>query len=270
MIGGHRPSAPKEMLVARRDLILVVSGLGLGLVALGLSRLRRRRVARGQLWASPLTTCSRRAIAACVEAGAEFRFVPIHLAKGEHKLPQYVALQPYGKVPAWRDADGFDLFESRAIMRHVAEGTQLIPTDAKALALMEQWISVEYSYFYPAFMPIMYMRVLKKAPLDETKCQQLRTELEPTLDMMEAHLKLSGHPYLACGQFTLADLTYLCYFQVFGAAGLQDALDKRPALSQWWLRCSARPSWKYTVSHAVVADYACTSDPLGRAKPWDP
>ena len=114
------------------------------------------------------------------------------------------------------------------------------------------------------------MRVLKKVPLDEAKCQQLRTELEPTLDMMEAHLKLSGQPYLACRQFTLADLTYLCYFQVFGAAGLQDALDTRPALTQWWGRCSSRPSWQYTVSHAVVADYACPSDPLGRAKPWDP
>ena len=88
--------------------------------------------------------------------------------------------------------------------------------------------------------------------------------------MMEAHHKLSGQPYLACRQFTLADLTYLCYFQVFGAAGLQDALDTRPALTQWWGRCTSRPSWQYTVSHAVVAEYACPSDPLGRAKPWDP
>mmetsp|Transcript_43560 Transcript_43560/g.114489 ORF Transcript_43560/g.114489 Transcript_43560/m.114489 type:complete len:259 (+) Transcript_43560:40-816(+) len=258
-------------MLARENLILVVSGMGISLIALALSRSGRRRVARGQLWASPLTTCSRRAIAACVEAGAQFRFVPIHLAKGEHKQARYITLQPYGKVPAWRDADGFDLFESRAIMRHVAKGTPLIPVhDAKALALMEQWISVEQSHFQPVFLPIYSMRVLKTMPLDEARCQQLSTELEVTLNLMEEHLKLSGQPYLANASFTLADLTHLCYFQVFDAAGLQDLLESRPALAHWWARCSSRPAWSYTMSQHFVVEHACAPDPLGRAKPWDP
>ena len=39
-------------------------------------------------------------------------------------------------------------------MRHVASGSALIPADARAAAQMEQWISVEYSYLYPEFLPI--------------------------------------------------------------------------------------------------------------------
>ena len=122
-------------------------------------------MASGQLWASPITTCSRRVIAACVEAGTNFKFIPIHLPKVEHKLPEFTAINPYGKVPAWKDDEGFDLYESRAIMRHVAAGTPLIPSTAKARAIMEQWISVEGEYFKPAVMPILYMKVIKKAVL---------------------------------------------------------------------------------------------------------
>ena len=110
----------------------LIVGVVAGSVAVLLLRLRpkQRKAPAGELWASPLTTCSRRAIMACVEAGVHFKFVPIHLAKGEHKRPDYMTLQPYGKVPAWRDNSGFDLFESRAICRHVGEGTHLVPAGA--------------------------------------------------------------------------------------------------------------------------------------------
>ena len=247
---------------------VVAGGLAVGL-ARALLRRRARKPAVGQLWASPLTTCSRRAIAACVEAGADFEFIPIHLAKGEHKGAAMMAVNPYGKVPAWRDADGFDLFESRAIMRHVSEGTDLIPATAKARALMEQWLWVDQCSFYPAFIPIYYMRVIKKAPLDEAKCAAHLQELLPTLDLMEARLS-HGLPYLADETYTLADLSFTCYFEVFAAAGLQSALDARPALKAWSARIRARPAWVHTMSQRYVDERACASDPLGRAKPWDP
>ena len=243
-------------------------GVAAGAVALALIR-KLRKPPRGELWASPLTTCSRRAIAACVEANVDFSFVPIHLAKGEQKIPEFVALNPYGKGPAWRDSKGFDLYESRAIMRHVSEGGPLIPASAKERALMEQWLWVDECYFRPSFAPIMYMRFLKKMPLDEKVVAEKRAELEATLDKMEE--RLGESTYLASESFTLADLTYLCYFQVFGGCGLADALDTRPKLKAWWQRCSTRPAWEYAVSGKVVADKAMAGgDPLGRAKPWDP
>ena len=108
---------------------------------------------QGELWAGPMTTCSRRAIAACTEAGVGWKFVPIHPPKGEQKSPAMVKINPYGKVPVWRDAEGFDMFESRAIMRHVAAGTALIPSTAKEKALMDQWIDVEQAYFAPGIPP---------------------------------------------------------------------------------------------------------------------
>ena len=254
--------------IGSRDALCALAGLGVGL-SLALLRHQRRRSVRGQLWASPLTTCSRRAIAACMEAGVDFTFVPIHLAKGEHKTAEMLALNPYGQVPAWQDAAGFDLFESRAIMRHVCEGTGLIPSTAQERALMEQWLSISQCNFYPAFIPIYHMRVTKKQPLDEAALVAKQAELEPTLDLMEA--RLAESPYLAGGTFSIADLDYLCYFEGFAACGLGDTLGTvRPNLAAWSSRCRSRPAWVYTIEGHVVEEKAAAMDPLGRVKPWSP
>ena len=138
----------------------------------------------------------------------------------------------------WEE-DGFILYESRAIMRHVARGSPLIPSEARASAIMEQWISVEYSYFYPEFT-IYYQRVLKKAyqlgQPDEYVCKE-GGALLPTLDLLEQHLAQSGSRYLS-GRVHLADVTFAPYTFQFEACGLKSLLDERPALAAW----SAVPS----------------------------
>ena len=205
----------------------------------------------GTLWASPVSTCSRRVIACLHEVGADWDFVPIDLGKGEQKSEAVLAIQPYGKVPIWQDTPGaFTLFESRAIVRHLAEGSHLVPADAKARAFMEQWISIDYSYFGPSFLPIYYMRFLRKVPLDEAKCAEHEAALLPTLDILES--RLAESEYLACTDFSLADLTYLCYFAMFDKVGLQGLVDSRPKLSAWWKRCSERESWRYAMLPAEI------------------
>lgn len=200
----------------------------------------------GTLWASPVSTCSRRVIACLKEVGKDFDFVPIDLSKGEQKSKEMLEVQPYGKVPAWQEAGGFTLFESRAIIRYLAEGTHLVPSDVKARAIMEQWISVEYSYFAPSYMPIYYMKFLKKVPLNEDECTKHEAALQPTLDILESRLTESD--YLAGPDFTLADLTYLCYFAMADKIGLQGSIDSRPKLSAWWQRCSSRDCWKFAMT----------------------
>jgi glutathione S-transferase len=90
------------------------------------------------------STCTRRVLTALYEKNVPYELVPVDVANGEHKSPKYMALQPFGKVPAMDD-DGFILFESRAIAKYIAkkyagQGTPLLPAegDLKAYGLFEQ------------------------------------------------------------------------------------------------------------------------------------
>ena len=108
--------------------------------------------------------------------------------------------------------------------------------DATLAAQMEQWISVEYSYFYPEFLPIYFERVLKKmyqpgvGPY-EALCEAKTKALVPTLDLLETHLQQTGGPFLI-GQFSLADVTFVPYTFQFGPCGLQPLLDSRPSCAR--------------------------------------
>ena len=71
--------------------------------------------------------------------------------KGEHKSPSYLEKHPFGVIPVLED-DGFLIYESRAICRyleakHKSQGTELIPTELKALGLFEQGASIETAFF---------------------------------------------------------------------------------------------------------------------------
>ena len=216
---------------------------------------RRQQRLKGTLWAMPISLCSRRVLAALEETAADYTVRPVNLFKGEQNSASVRAVQPFGKVPAWVGADGLTMFESRAIMRLAGEGSHLVPSGRMERALMETWISVEYSYVYPPLVTIFRMRVLKKLPLDEVRCVELTAELAAALDVMEARLsECGGRSFLACERFTLADLTYLPSFAVFVPCGLDHLLDSRPALKAWWERCSARASWRrVTDAHAMKA-----------------
>ena len=94
---------------------------------------------------------TRYALMTLEEAGVPYdmQLVPID----QLKSPEHLARHPFSKMPALQDRD-FQLYESRAISRYIAsqydvKGT-LYPNEPRQRALIEQWISVEQSYFRAA------------------------------------------------------------------------------------------------------------------------
>jgi len=191
---------------------------------------------------------------ALLESGVDFEYHHVDMKSNGHKSPEFLKRQPFGKVPAFAQGD-FTLFESRAIMRHVAAkfAPGLVPAVAEDAAIMEQAISVEYSYFYPAFMPIYRERMLKadKGLLpDEAAAEAAITELGPVLDVMDR--LLASKEYFAGGSFSLADLTFMPYIHCFDRLRIGTMLAERPNLAAWWAHVAARPTWVYVTSGAVV------------------
>ncbi|KAH9328509.1 hypothetical protein KI387_000617, partial [Taxus chinensis] len=72
-----------------------------------------------KVYGPAFASCTRRVLACLLEKGVDFEIVDFDIRNGTHKTPQYLALQPFGKVPAVQDGD-LTLFESRAIIRYYA------------------------------------------------------------------------------------------------------------------------------------------------------
>lgn len=200
-----------------------------------------------KLYGNPMSTCTRKVLFLLAEKNAKFDFEVLDFGKGEHKSPDHVARQPFGQVPALDD-DGFELFESRAMLRYLderLEGPSFTPKDLKKRALMEQWISVETSNFTVPAMKIIYQRIfhpMRGLPVDAAAVEEGRTALGRCLDIMET--QLGKTKYVAGDELTLADIGYLPYIEYIFAGGDGDLVTSRPHVSRWWTELSSRPSWQ--------------------------
>ncbi len=201
-----------------------------------------------KLYGHPMSTCTRKVLTTLAEKGHEAEFVLIDLTKGQQKSPEYTAKHPFGVIPYLED-EGLGLYESRAIIRYLdakLPGNKLTPSDHPSLGRMEQWISVEQSYFTPNCMSII--REVAFKPMfgggkpDMDIVAKGRDESARVLDIVDR--ALMSQAYLAGDRFSLADISWLPYLQYLAATPYGTLITERPFVKSWWQRISTRPSWK--------------------------
>ncbi|WP_437322764.1 glutathione S-transferase family protein [Sorangium sp. So ce381] len=199
-----------------------------------------------KIYGHPMSTCTRKVLTVLAEKGQEAQFVLVDLTKGAHKQPEHLARHPFGVIPVLEDED-FTLYESRAIMRyldHKLPGASLTPTELRARALMDQWLSVEQSYFATPAVKIAFQRVflpMQGKPGDESIVDASKGEVSRALDVIEK--ALAGHEYLAGSSYSLADISWMPYLQCLVVSNVGELITDRPNVAAWWKRISARPAW---------------------------
>ncbi len=202
-----------------------------------------------KVYGHPMSTCTRKVLATLAEKGQEAQLVLVDLGKGEQKQPAHLARQPFGVVPVLEEDDGSLLYESRAIMRYLDRklpGTPLTPANPRAYGLMEQYISVEHSYFTPAAMKVIWERLFKPhmggGAADEAKIQDGLKGVEKVFGIIDP--VLGKQQFLAGDSFSLAEISWAPYMEFFAASGGTDLINKHKSVAAWWERDSSRPSWK--------------------------
>jgi glutathione S-transferase len=176
------------------------------------------------------------------ELALPLEIVPIDLA--ETRRPDYLAHNPSGKVPTFVDDDGFVLWESGAILVHLAEkkpAAGLLPADAHARADVMRWLFFAATHIQPWLSVLGQERILKarsgQAP-DEALLAVAERELARFLPIVEGRLADRG--YLA-GPYSIADIAVGCGLERCELRGLQ--LTPYPRLVAWRERLRARPAW---------------------------
>ena len=88
------------------------------------------------------------------EKGATYELSPVDLIGGAHKQPDFLARNPFGKLPAFRH-DGLNLYETSAITRYIDRtlpGPALQPSGARSMARVDQVMSIVDSFAYASMI----------------------------------------------------------------------------------------------------------------------
>jgi len=198
-----------------------------------------------KLYTFHLSTNGRKVHMALEEAKAAYEISPVNLMKGEQKNPDYLKLNPNGKVPTLVD-DGLVMWESVAILLYLAEkfpAAKLLPTAAADQARAFQWSVWQPTTFgAPASTLFRQMRFTPEGQRDQKVIDQARAEVTKNAEILAGGLQ--GRDYLA-GAFSVADMALIPYLYVLAELGI--ALP--PAVDAYYKRLAARPSWQKVLAY---------------------
>jgi glutathione S-transferase len=194
---------------------------------------------------NPNSTCTRKVLTTLEEKGARYELRVVDLAQGEQKAPGHLARQPFGVVPVL-EHDGFELYESRAIVRYLDRalpGPSLVPAELRDAARMDQFISIEQSYFSPPALALLFAS--RAAEPSAALVEEARKKVARAADVLERRLEEAR--YVGGETFSLGDIAFMPYCALLVRLGHGDLIEARPALARWWAEVSARPSWRRVV-----------------------
>jgi GST-like protein len=178
------------------------------------------------------------------ELGLDCELIPVDLAKGEHKQPAFLAVNPSGRVPVLVD-DGTTLSESHAILAYLGETTsRLWPVSAAERAQALQWLFFLSQHIMPAAGEVA-LRIRAKVTgvaVDETVVARGEAVLKAVLPIIED--RLQHKQWMLGDDFSLVDCAYCPVFNVIERAGF--SLAGFPRIGAYLDAARTRSAWKET------------------------
>ena len=160
--------------------------------------------------------------------GLSYDWIETDVLTGQSRTPEYLAMNPAGQVPAVVLDDGRPLAQSNAIILHLAEGSELIPTDAYDRARMLEWMFWE-QYSHEPYVAVARFQVayLGKAvsDLEPRIVERGRSALQRLED------GLAEGPFLVGTWLSLADVALVAYTRVAHEGGFN--LAGYPRVQAW-------------------------------------
>jgi glutathione S-transferase len=185
------------------------------------------------------------------ELGADFESIAVNLASGEHRRPDFLKINPAGKLPVLVD-DDLVLTESVAIVLYLAEKYPhkgLLPTDIKQRSQVYRWLlfaatELEQPLQRIARHTIIYPEHLR-LPAEVTLARQDFTDIVAVMED-----RMQGHEFIVGNTVTVAD--FVCAYTLDWAneVGL---LDGSPQLLQYMERMYARPNAPLRIAAAIAS-----------------
>jgi GSH-dependent disulfide-bond oxidoreductase len=184
------------------------------------------------------------------EIGLPYEVHLVDFNKDDQKTPEFLSLNPNGKIPAILDPNGpggrpLPLFESGAILQYLAEKTgKLLPADAARRWQTIQWVHFQMGGIGPMFGQVgFFNKFAGKNYEDKRPLQRYVDESKRLLGVMDRHL--AGRQWFLDDEYTIADISMLGW--VRNIIGFYEArelvvFDELKHVPAWLERALARPA----------------------------
>jgi glutathione S-transferase len=174
------------------------------------------------------------------QLGRPFEWIDVDVLKRETRTPEFLAMNPNGRVPVLEIEPGVHLVESNAILCYLADGTPYLPEGRLERARVLQWLFFEqYSHEPYVATSRFWIRYLGGGEEYRARLAEKRAGGEAALAIMEGELR--EREWLAAGRYTIADIALYAYTHVAHEGGFDLALYK--AVRAWLRRVEAQPGY---------------------------
>ncbi len=173
------------------------------------------------------------------ELGLEYNVTGIDLSALDQKKPEFLELNPNGRIPVIIDRDNkdFAVFESGAILMYLAEKTgQLMPSDLNDRSLVTQWLMFQMGGLGPMMgqANVFYRYADQKI---DSAINRYQKESRRLLEVLNT--RLEQDEYLA-KNYSIADIANYAWARTYEWSGV--SIEGLPHLQRWLSSIDARPA----------------------------
>ncbi|SFF32670.1 glutathione S-transferase [Fontimonas thermophila] len=174
------------------------------------------------------------------ELGLPYTVRPVNLIAGDQRKPEFLKLNPNGRIPVIVDHDngGLVLFESGAILIYLAEKTgRLLPKDPAERFYAIQWLMFQMAGVGPMMgqANVFFRYLPEKIPVAIQRYQNECRRLFEVLDV-----RLGQAQWLAGREYSIADIANWCWVRTYKWSGV--SIDGLTHLRRWLDAMKARPA----------------------------
>jgi glutathione S-transferase len=163
--------------------------------------------------------------------GIPYELKAMNIVAGATRTPEYLAINPNGKVPVLMVPGRGPIAESHAIINYLAEGTKLMPADKYQRALVWQWLGFEQYQLEPGVATVRFMLHYLNKTKEELGVRYTDRYERGADALAVLERGLAGRTWLVGSDVTLADIALFAYTHVADEAGYR--MSDYPAIQAW-------------------------------------
>jgi glutathione S-transferase len=178
----------------------------------------------------------------------------VNLTKGEQKNPNFLEINPNGKIPALVDAN-FNLWESNAILQYLGSKTKntIWPEHSLSQANISRWLFWQSAHWGPTcgiftFENFVKPKVLQKGEPDKAEIEKGLKQFSLFAAILNDTLQ--SNKFLSGSEFTIADIAIGAWLTYWNEAEMP--LADFPHIEKWYQTLTEFPSWQKAVAESKM------------------